>query len=112
MVGENKLWLLFPLSTLKAFALALEKIFENGLKTIYLLMKKITTFVQSIYKSIELTKLFPEMHEEISEIYNFDNPAYRILIGKNYALFYRINESERTIKIGNMYHQKQMHLSF
>nr|MBO0434828.1 hypothetical protein [Enterococcus sp. DIV0849a] len=31
---------------------------------------------------------------------------------KNYALFYRINESERKIKIGNMYHQKQMHFSF
>lgn len=102
----------FSVEYTESFRLSLRENIREWSEDYLFTEEKITTFVQSIYKSIELTKLFPEMHEEISEIYNFDKPTYRILIGKNYALFYRINESERTIKIGNMYPQKQMHLSF
>lgn len=74
--------------------------------------EKISKFVRSIYKSIELTKIFPEMHEEISGIYSFDNPTYRILIGKNYAIFYRIDKVQNKILVGNFYNQKQMQLDF
>lgn len=74
--------------------------------------EKISKFVRSIYKSIELTKIFPEMHEEISGIYGFSDPTYRILIGKNYAIFYRINEPQKKIMVGNFFHQKQMHITF
>ncbi len=40
-----------------------------------------------IQKALELTKNFPTMHEEVSEIYGMDIPTYRIVIGKSYALF-------------------------
>lgn len=74
--------------------------------------EKISQFVRSIYKSIELTKKFPEMHEEISDIYQFDQPIYRILIGKNYAIFYRVDQLNQKILVGNFYNQKQMHIEF
>lgn len=74
--------------------------------------EKITRFVRSIYKSIELTKIFPEMYEEVSSIYNFNQPTYRILIGKNYAIFYRIDKSHEKILAGNLYSLNQMHVKF
>lgn len=74
--------------------------------------EKISKFVRSIYKSIELTTIFPEMHEEISRVYGFNKPMYRILIGKNYAIFYRIDKEQNKILVGNLYNQKQMQLDF
>ncbi|MDE1549299.1 type II toxin-antitoxin system RelE/ParE family toxin [Jeotgalibaca caeni] len=73
---------------------------------------QVNQFVQAIYKSIELIKIFPEMNEEVSLVYGFREPTYRILIGKSYAIFYRINKNENKILIGNLYKQKQMKLQF
>ncbi|WP_086445440.1 hypothetical protein [Candidatus Enterococcus lemimoniae] len=96
----------------ESFRLSLRKLNQEWSKEYFFTDEKITTFVQSIYKSIELTKIVPEMHEEISAIYNFNNPIYRILIGKNYAIFYRIDRSTTKIMLGNMYYQRQLHISF
>lgn len=51
-------------------------------------------------------------YENVASLYGFDKPTYRILIGKSFAIFYRINQEERTILIGNLFKQKQMHLYF
>ena len=96
----------------ESFRLSLRKHIQEWSKEYFFTDEKITTFVQSIYKSIELTKIVPEMHEEISAIYNFNSPTYRILIGKNYAIFYRIDRSTKKIMLGNMYYQRQLHVLF
>jgi len=82
---------------------------ENDL---FLSEEKIKNFVQLIYRSLELLKLFSKMHEEVSPLYGFDIPTYRILIGQSYAIFYQIDEENHSILIGKIFKQKQMHLKF
>ncbi|WP_010054431.1 type II toxin-antitoxin system RelE/ParE family toxin [Carnobacterium maltaromaticum] len=96
----------------KTFQSSLREHIKEWSEAYFFSDEKITKFVRSIYKSIELTKIFPEMHEEISRVYGFDKPTYRILIGKNYAIFYRIDKVQNKILVGNLYNQKQMQLDF
>ena len=72
--------------------------------------EKIRQFVQAIYHSFNHLKQFPEMYENVADRYGFDRPTYQILIGKSFALFYRINQEEHSILIGNMFKQKQLKL--
>ena len=102
----------FSAEYIESFRLSLRKHIQEWSKEYFFTDEKITTFVQSIYKAIELTKIVPEMHEETSAIYNFNSPTYRILIGKNYAIFYRIDRSTKKIMLGNMYYQRQLHVLF
>ncbi|EPH95165.1 toxin-antitoxin system, toxin component, RelE family [Enterococcus faecalis 13-SD-W-01] len=68
-------------------------------------------FVSVIQKARGLTKTFPNMYEEVSRIFGMEE-TYRIVIGKSYAIFYRINEEKKTIYIGPIFLQKQMKLGF
>ncbi|OJG21488.1 toxin-antitoxin system, toxin component, RelE family [Enterococcus avium] len=52
------------------------------------------------------------MYEDVSPLYGFDIPTYRILIGQSYAIFYRIDEENHSVLIGKIFKQKQMHLKF
>ena len=74
--------------------------------------EKIKMFIQSIDRSLKAVRAFPEMHEEISEIYDLLVPTYRILIGKEYAIFYRLNHDEKKILVGGIFSQKQMRIHF
>ncbi|WP_326848497.1 transposase, partial [Enterococcus faecium] len=73
-------------------------------------MNQRTDFLNKL--STELTKNFPTMHEEVSEIYGMDIPTYRIVIGKSYALFYRIDHEKKEILVGRIFQSKQMKLGF
>lgn len=72
--------------------------------------EKIRQFVQAIYHSFNHLKQVPEIYENVADRYGFDRSTYRILIGKSFALFYRIIQEEQTILIGNMFKQKQLKL--
>jgi plasmid stabilization system protein ParE len=63
-------------------------------------------------QTLRSIKLFPKMHEDVSPLYGFDIPTYRILIGQSYAIFYRIDEENHSVLIGKIFKQKQMHLKF
>lgn len=74
--------------------------------------EKIKKFVKSIEQSLRMLNEFPEMYEEVSALYNLDSPTYRILIGKQYAIFYRINHFDKEVLIGSLFNQKQMRITF
>lgn len=74
--------------------------------------EKIRRFVQSIESSLLMVSEFPEMHEEISDIYDLATPTYRILIGKQYAIFYRLNHNKKEVLVGSIFNQKQMRIKF
>ena len=65
-----------------------------------------------------LQKLFnnlqnnPEIYAEVSKKYNHKYPTGRILIGKAYAIFYRVYPEKNWVLIGSLFHQKQMRLKF
>lgn len=48
------------------------------------------------------------MYEEVSEIYGMDSSTYRIVIGKSYALFFRIDQEKKEILVGRIFQSKQM----
>ncbi|QXJ58975.1 type II toxin-antitoxin system RelE/ParE family toxin [Enterococcus raffinosus] len=96
----------------ESFRKSLQENISEWEKELLLTDEKITQFVHAIYHSLNRLKQFPEMYENVAGLYDFDKPTYRILIGKSFAIFYRINQEERTILIGNLFKQKQMHLYF
>ena len=105
---------------MKSYQLIYSVSFKNSLlqliseweNELFLSEEKIKHFVQLIYRSLELLRLFPKMHEDVSPLYVFDIPTYRILIGQSYAIFYRIDEENYSVLIGKIFKQKQMHLKF
>lgn len=74
--------------------------------------RQITRFVVAISNSLELLKTLPHTHEDITERYGFDQPPFRILIGRSHGIFYRVNEDRKEILVGGLFHQKQMRLKF
>lgn len=95
-----------------SFTVSLRKNIREWEEELKISEEKIRRFVQSIDRSISLLKFFPEMYEDVSSVYHFSEPTYRILIGKSYAIFYRINHENRRILIGNLFKQKQLYLHF
>ncbi|MDB7249263.1 type II toxin-antitoxin system RelE/ParE family toxin, partial [Enterococcus faecium] len=71
----------------KSFQSSLATIIDEWENELALSPESIKRFVGAIQKALELTKTFPKMYEEVSEIYGMDIPTYRIVIGKSYALF-------------------------
>ncbi len=105
---------------MKEYTLVYSKSFQQSLSNLineweYELLLSTATikrFVGAIQKALELTKTFPKMYEEVSQIYGMDTPTYRIVIGKSYALFYRIDYEKKEILVGRIFQSKQMKLDF
>ena len=105
---------------MEKYALICSESFKNGLQEnisewkneLFLSDEKIHQFVYAIYASLNQLKQFPEMYEDVARLYGFDTPTYRILIGKSFTIFYRIDQKERTVLIGNIFKQKLMKLLF
>lgn len=74
--------------------------------------KKVNSFVKSIESSIVNVRIYPFMHEDISSVYGFRKSTYRLIIGKHYAIYYRVNEARSMIEIGSIFTQKQLKLEF
>ncbi|MDH6365815.1 hypothetical protein M2139_002847 [Enterococcus sp. PF1-24] len=81
-------------------------------KELKLSQESINKFIKIIYTSIELLKIFPKKHPEVSNIYHFSEPTYRITIGKSFAIFYRLNDEKKEIYMGNIFSTKQINLAF
>lgn len=54
----------------------------------------------------------PEIYAEVSEVYDLKYPTRRIIIGKAYAIFYRVYPDKNIVLIGSLFHQKQMRVKF
>lgn len=94
------------------FQQSLSNLIDEWENELLLSPDSIKRFVGAIQKSLELTKTFPKMYEEVSKIYGMDTPTYRIIIGKSYALFYRINHERKEIFVGRIFQSKQMKIDF
>ena len=81
----------------KSFADSLSKLINTWENELFLSPETINKFVGNIQKSLELATVFPEMYEEVSSKYGFSVKTYRIVIGKSYAIFYRIDEKNNNI---------------
>ena len=96
----------------KSFADSLSALIDTWENELFLSSETINKFVGSIQKALELATVFPEMYEEVSSKYGFSVKTYRIVIGKSYAIFYRIDEENNNILVGRIFQSKQMKLAF
>lgn len=96
----------------KSFADSLNELIDTWKNELFLSSETINKFVGNIQKSLELATVFPEMYEEVSSKYGFQVKTYRIVIGKSYAIFYRIDEKNNNILVGRIFQSKQMKLEF
>lgn len=70
--------------------------------------KRVDKYIKLICSSVETLKQFPYIYEDISDVYKFDQPTDRILIGDSYAIFYRMNEEKNIVLVGNVFGQRVM----
>ena len=96
----------------EGFSISLEQIIFQWENELGISQEKIQQFVTSIQRSLNLAAVFPQMYEEVSDIYPFNQPTYRIVIGKSYALFYRISEVKKEIYVGRIFQTKQFKVRF
>lgn len=95
-----------------SFADSLENLIYNWEIELEFTSEQIKIFIQSIETSLRMVTEFPEMHEEVSDIYGLTSPTYRILIGKEYAMFYRLDHRKKEILVGSIFNRRQMRLDF
>lgn len=67
----------------ESFRKRLEQLINGWGNELFLSKENIRHFTRMIDQSIELTKNFPEMHEEISALNHFHERTYHIRIEKN-----------------------------
>lgn len=79
----------------EGFMISLEQTIFQWENELGISQEKIQQFVTSIQRALDLATVFPQMYEEVSDIYHFNQPTYRIFIGKSYALFYRMSEAKK-----------------
>lgn len=72
----------------------------------------IQNYISPISKNIHLLSDFLFISQDVSSIYHFSIPTYRITIGKKYAIFYRVDEKRKIIMIGSFFSNKQMKIEF
>jgi len=94
------------------FRKSLREIVDYWRYSLHLSDEKINIFLQLIYSSTQMLKDFPFINEDVASVYGFNEPTYRILIGDRYALFYRVNEEDKIILVGNIFGQNQMKVRF
>lgn len=94
------------------FIYALDKIIHYWQSQLFINVPTIRQFTNHIYKKINLLSSSPKMGQDVTELYGFDKPTRRILIGHSYAIFYRINPQANTIIIGLIASTSQMKVKF
>jgi len=94
------------------FRKSLRKIVDYWRYSLHFSDERINNFLQLIYSSTQMVKDFPFINEDVASTYGFNEPTYRILIGDRYALFYRVNEEDKIILVGNIFGQNQMKVRF
>lgn len=102
----------YQLIVSESFNNSLSLLVQNWEKELYLSDETINRFVSSIYQACNQLKVFPQMYPDVSDLYEFDQPTHRILIGKSYAIFYRITSHTTTVTVGNIFSQKQLKVKF
>lgn len=81
-------------------------------KQLFILQEQIENYVSLIYTNIKLLADFPYICQDVKELYHFSESTYRMTIGKQYAIFYRVNEENKIIMIGSFFNNKQMQIEF
>lgn len=95
-----------------SFIYALDKIIKYWQYQLLINTPTIKQFTNHIHKKIHLLSFSPKMGQDVSELYGFDEPTHRILIGHSYAIFYRIDFQTETIIIGLIASTSQMKVKF
>lgn len=94
------------------FADSLTKTVDYWEKQLQLPANSIKKYVSLISKNINLLADYPYISEDISHLYHFTMPTYRITIGNQYCIFYRVDEKNKVVQIGSLYNSHQMKVEF
>jgi plasmid stabilization system protein ParE len=94
------------------FAQSLQQIIFYWINNLHISKDKVQRFVRQIEYKIDLLKHFPKMGQDVTELYQLERPTYRLLIGKSYEIFYRIDKQHQLIIIGSIFSADQMKIKF
>lgn len=74
--------------------------------------EQIEDYIALVNRNIRILASFPYIYQDVKDVYHFPVPTYKIPIGKRYAIFYRVDEKNKTIMIGSLFSNKQMLIEF
>jgi len=91
---------MYNLRYTNSFKVALQMTIDYWQNELKLSESRIRNFIISVYKSLQKLREYPLLAPNVSDLYNFAVPTFRIMIGHSYAIFYRVDQQSRTVKIG------------
>lgn len=94
------------------FADSLDSIIAYWQGQLKLSPKKVSEFTVHINRKIELLQHFTHYGQDVTELYGFDQKTYRILIGKSYGIFYRIDIHNDMVIVGGIFCTTEMNVKF
>lgn len=96
----------------KHFADSLAQIIGYWQNDLKIAPEKVAQFTNHIHYKINLLQEFPQMGTDVTKLYDLKTTTYRILIGKQYGIFYRIDGSHDVIVVGTIFSISQMRIKF
>lgn len=96
----------------KSFVNSLSKQIDYWETQLFISQEQIENYISLIYKNIKLLANFPYICQNVKDIYHFSQATYKMPIGKQYAIFYRVDEENKIVMIGSLFHNKQMQIKF
>lgn len=94
------------------FSLLLDQIIHYWQDQLKISPENIRKFTNHINKKINLLQQYPKMGRDVTSLYNFETPTYRLTIGKSYCIFYRLDFQTNSIIIGGIYSASQVKVKF
>ena len=103
---------MYSLKYTDSFKFALQQTIDYWQNELKLSEVRIRSFVRSIYKSLQKLRKYPFLAPNVSDLYGFTVPTFRIVIGRSYAIFYRVNQKRQLIEVGAFFNTSQMKVLF
>ncbi|MFR0610920.1 type II toxin-antitoxin system RelE/ParE family toxin [Limosilactobacillus balticus] len=107
MVGES-----MKIRYTRQFGDSLEQIINYWQNKLQLSSITISCFTDHISQKINLLTDFPQMGTDITDLYQFNQTTYRLLIGHSYEIFYRIDKENNSIVVGSIFSTAQVKVKF
>ncbi|WP_048001016.1 toxin RelE [Lactiplantibacillus herbarum] len=103
---------MYDLKYTDSFKVALQTTIDYWQSELKLSEERIRNFIESIYKNLQKLREYPFLAPDVSGVYGFAVPTFRIVIGRSYAIFYRVNQKQQIVEIGALFNTSKMQVPF
>lgn len=101
----------FEIRYSQTFADSVEQMIERW-KAVGLPIVQIQHYLTIVEAAIDSLRYWPNRFAEVSDQYGFNAATRRVLIGDQYAIFYRVDVKRKVVLVGSLFGQLQLNMHF